>query len=513
MLTGENGILTQAQNAKDKTEQAEKEEMSDLDSMESLINEYAGGVNIPQVTDENPGKLEQENANTFVINSIEDLVVFSHNVRSGDKYEGQTVKLGVNLDFKSDKSYVDPDRTDYGIYGYNGNLKQLLTTGEGFIPIGEQEEGGNNYFYGTFDGNNNVICSLYENINTKEKAFASFFSLSYGEIKNLGLINVDITAISQGENSASVGGITRISYNKIINCYVTGNIKTEGGSWQPVGGICGALYSNEGSIENCYNLANIECKNNQKKQGNSNISCGGILGQSGRGGFINKCTNKGKINIDGGINDINLGGICGNFALGKNIKNSYNVAKIECTSNGFATATEGGIVGSVGYNGQEFFIENCYNTGEIINNTNNSAIGGIVGEQWKNTSISNVYNIGRIVTSTEGNLLAGGITGEAPSGIGNMQNAYNIGMIEIQNTNNNMKIGSIIGNLEQVLLNNCLYLKGTYSVGVGEGSSTGVTELQDISEFPSVLQVVNGEGAFKEDMNNINEGYPILEWQ
>lgn len=76
MLTGENGILTQAQNAKKETEQAKKDEMSDLDSIESLINEYTGDVNIPQVTDEKPGELEKENETTFVINSIEDLVVF-----------------------------------------------------------------------------------------------------------------------------------------------------------------------------------------------------------------------------------------------------------------------------------------------------------------------------------------------------------------------------------------------------------------------------------------------------
>ena len=51
MLTGENGILTQAQKAKTETEQAEKNEMSDLASMESLINEYQNNISISQVTD------------------------------------------------------------------------------------------------------------------------------------------------------------------------------------------------------------------------------------------------------------------------------------------------------------------------------------------------------------------------------------------------------------------------------------------------------------------------------
>lgn len=42
MLTGQNGILTQAQNAKERTEQAEKDEKTDLDATEDLINQYAG---------------------------------------------------------------------------------------------------------------------------------------------------------------------------------------------------------------------------------------------------------------------------------------------------------------------------------------------------------------------------------------------------------------------------------------------------------------------------------------
>ena len=63
MLTGENGILTQAQNAKKETEQAKKDEMSELDNIESLINEYTEDVNIPQVVDENPGQLEQGKRN------------------------------------------------------------------------------------------------------------------------------------------------------------------------------------------------------------------------------------------------------------------------------------------------------------------------------------------------------------------------------------------------------------------------------------------------------------------
>ena len=57
MLTGQNGILTQAQNAKNKTEEAKNKELSDLAILEQYINQYANGdwdstkkVNSPKLT-------------------------------------------------------------------------------------------------------------------------------------------------------------------------------------------------------------------------------------------------------------------------------------------------------------------------------------------------------------------------------------------------------------------------------------------------------------------------------
>ena len=86
-----------------------------------------------------------------------------------------------------------------------------------------------------------------------------------------------------------------------------------------------------------------------------------------------------------------------------------------------------------------------------------------------------------------------------------------MGSLEVENAS--VYKGGSISATNLPIFNNCYYLKGTYSVGVGEGSSTGVTELDDISKFPSVLEVVNGENAFMEDINNINGGYPILKME
>ena len=69
--------------------------------MEDTINEYVTGIKVKQVTDTNPGALEGTGTDDdpYTINSIEDLVVFASNVTNGTTYEGQTVKLGLSLDF------------------------------------------------------------------------------------------------------------------------------------------------------------------------------------------------------------------------------------------------------------------------------------------------------------------------------------------------------------------------------------------------------------------------------
>ena len=500
------GILTQAQKAKNETENAARKEEEDLAKIEAEMN--GTGIPIVQVTDEKPGELEQEDANTLVINSIEDLVFFSYDVTNENTYEGKTVKLGANLDFNS---YVDPDRTDFDKYGYTGSLKQALTSGTGFSPIGELSDTGTKYFYGTFDGDNKAICSLYINIDRDENIRAGLFSTCYGEVKNLGLVNTNITV--QGA-CTTVGSVAGVSYNNIYDCYATGSLNVTGNSWMPVGGITGWFCTDNTKIENCYNLANIECENILEGYGNADISCGGIAGKvTGKDAIINKCYNKGNIKTDGGENNIIVGGICGSLRKGT-LKNSYNNAKIEGNSENTNSSNVnfGGICGEILADDNASLI-NCYNIGEVhVNGTDSVIIGGMTAYSRNNAEIRNTFNIGNLKGETKSqHLYAGGVLGMDDGT--NISQSYNIGKLEADVNHKN--IGGIIGiKFSGNTVDNCSYLAGTCNVGVGgNGSSAGITELDNISEFKSVLEVVNKEGAFKEDTNNINNGYPILAWQ
>ena len=422
------------------------------------------------------------------------------------------------MDFKSDKSYVDPDRTDYGIYGYDGNLKQLLTTGEGFIPIGEQQLEGINNFYGTFDGNNNVICSLYENIKSDERVRAGLFSTNYGEINNLGLVNVNI--IGEGKSTTAVGGITGVSYNDINNCYVSGNITSKGESWMMTGGICGLTY--EGTdITNSYNLATLNSQNTKEVNEGANAVCGGIVGQvEGEGPSIINCFNKGNIIIDGGNTQIIVGGVIGAMTDNGNnceIINCYNTGKIQGNSVSVDSKSIGGVIGLL----KSASLSNCYNIGKVVGIKEGNIIsdafriGGIVGSQSNNSKIDNVYNIGNVVVKNgTQDIRVGGIIGGTNKNVNNVNvnNGYNIGKINAPEIKIE-QLGGIAGS-NLLSFNNCYYLEISCNVGVaGSESFVGVTKLKNISEFPSVLEVVNGENAFMEDVNNINGGYPILKME
>ena len=501
LTIGDNGLFKRAQNAVDTWQMAEINEQKEMDKAMDELDNYLK-PNIERVNDDNPGELEGDGTEEtpYTINSIEDLVYFSYDVTNGNNYEGKTVKLGANLDFDSNKSYINAHRTDYEKYGYGGDLKKLLTSGMGFKPIGLN---GTKNFAGTFDGNNKVIYSLFININGDTDIRAGLFSTSEGIIKNLGLANVNI---SVNGIVIRVGGIVGESYNSMYNCYVTGNINAIGNSWMGVGGLCGEM-KEEGNIENSYNFADIECKNIKEEYGKADISCGGIVGQGYTN--INKCFNRGNLKVNGEKNQVFAGGIVGFPKMGT-IKNSYNCAKIEAISETSNECYVGGIAGMSASSS----IMYCYNLGQIIGEAENLFIGGIISRQGdRDVTIKNVFNIGEITIKNQNVNTAGGIIGQVASEEwhADIYDSYNVGDINVENPTS-IRVGSFAGNNSgnTISFYDCYYLTGTYEEGVGYGDNTGLTELQEIQDFPTVFEVVNGEGAFLEDRENKNDGYPLL---
>ena len=366
-LTGDNGLFARTNQARTNTLDAQNKENATLEGYEDAIDK-ALGEEIYQVRDQNPGILEIDGDN-LVINSIEDLVFFSYDVTNGNNYEGQTVTLGLSLDFNSDKSYVNPNSEDYAKYGYSGKLKETLNN-SGFISIGtmyhKNSDDPNLFkqhcFNGEFDGNGykiyNVKIEKNSNVNDDETFFCiGFFNCNYGIIKNLIVENADIKVMDNSLKYSAIGTLSGDNNGNIINCGSFGKlnvIKTSSAN-SNIGGLVG---SNNSKIECCFNGINV-ATDYQEITTVSEARVGGLVGANEENGLIE--------------NSYNIGNV-----TSENKNDTENIFTIEI----------GGIAGKL--NGE---IKNSYTIGMITNidnkNINNYYIGSLVG--LKNSSITNCH--------------------------------------------------------------------------------------------------------------------------
>ena len=302
---------------------------------EYLISKTGEMFDIDKVTDGKAGELAGTGSedDPFLIESIEDLIYFSYQVRSGNNYDGQYVELATDLNFASKNSYVDSENASYSEYGYNGPIKQAIDE-NGFIPIGNFElTDEENRFKGTFDGKYHKISNVNINShieNNDDNLGIGFFSINSGTIKNLKL-NEKSTINFNFEKYSGIGilaGINKES-GSIINCIIDGNIdgSITSNTGMNFGGIVGA---SSGLIKGCVNKVNLDLNLNS----NQSTRIGGICGvnENRTTSIINNCYNCGTIKFNKTGAACTVGGICGVVSSNK-ISNSYSIGKIIDISN------------------------------------------------------------------------------------------------------------------------------------------------------------------------------------
>jgi len=149
-------------------------------------------------------------------------------------------------------------------------------------------------FCGTYDGNGHIISNLsnattitYNDSNTK--AFG-LFGLSYGTIKNLGVVNVSLAVTNSSNSSSAIlyaGGIVGYAGSgggstcNIYNSYVTGAISATTNHSSAVccaGGLSGNLAY--GAFTNSYGAARVTIEGSHAGTGSSGTSgAGGVSGR------------------------------------------------------------------------------------------------------------------------------------------------------------------------------------------------------------------------------------------
>jgi hypothetical protein len=222
----------------------------------------------------------------------------------------------------------------------------------------------NTQFTGVFDGNGYTISNLTINGGHSLGLFSRLGS--GGEIRNLGVLNVDING------SNYIGGLIGRNSGNVTRCHSTGQVSGRNN----IGGLVG-IVENQGSVSNSYS--------NSAVSGSEYI--GGLVGSNGywdAGCNVIDCYSTGEIN-----GDRNIGGLIG-----------YNWGDVTyCYSAG---TVNGSIFvgGLVGYNSGS--ITASYSTGMV---DGNSWLGGLLGSN--RGDVTHCYSTGTV----DGSILVGGLVG------------------------------------------------------------------------------------------------------
>ena len=373
-------------------------------------------------------------SNPYTISTAAQLAGLAYLVNSGTNFSGQTVNLGISVDISA-----------YPWTAIGKNLKS---------------------FNGIFDGQNNVVNSMYINASAE---YQGLFGYTYGgTVKNLGVVN---GFVKSGNNR--VGGVIGYSDSSVQNCYNTGFVISSG---HYVGGVVGQ--TNSGSVLNCYNTGSVTT---------SDYNVGGVVGAAGTTSIQN-CYNSGSITITK-TNGNNAGGVAGGAS---NVQNCYNTGSV--TATGSNSCNIGGVTGYCTGS-----IQYCYNTGSVTATavgTSSYRVGGVTG---LGVSVQYCYNLGSVTISGS---RSGGVAGELLSG--SIKNSYAACTVTKSGTPTVTKI--------------YYDTAGSSDTTNGTGTFSGADEAAAAADCLAKVASTNfcsaptkyaDSGVFS-DSNQVNKGYPVL---
>ncbi len=167
------------------------------------------------------------NTTNFKIKTVEDLACLSNLVNGGSNFQNKTIYLVSDIDFNDTSSYSNSNTTAYG--DINGDsttsgLKEELTTGKGFRPIGNSATN----FKGTFEGYAFTISNLM--INRPTESYVGLFGINMGSINGLKLRGINVTGGSM------TGGLVGYNPRAVTNIDIKGSVSS---SLNMVGGVVG----------------------------------------------------------------------------------------------------------------------------------------------------------------------------------------------------------------------------------------------------------------------------------
>ena len=317
------------------------------------------------------GAASEANSNILLINDLDELKTFRDDVNNGNSYEGWTIKLMDDIDLNNEE----------------------------WTPIGfnkEEEAGNENYFAGTFDGQEYTIKNL--KINKDNVGGVGLFGAVYNaNFKNIILENVDIkvddsdasnhiSGSSGGKPNYIVGGHTGalVGYDantgeiSFENVHIKGLILIEGETDWKQGQRIGGIMGGKGQSKVSFKDVSVIGDEGSYIKGYCNV--GGVVGQyQGTGTFENVHTDINVFAVNTGTDATAMafgaGGIAGTACQGSTFTDCSANGNIHVdASSGNSVYRVGGITGSwsASTSSHTLTLDNCEFTGMLSNGITDS---------------------------------------------------------------------------------------------------------------------------------------------
>ena len=273
-------------------------------------------------------------------------------------------------------------------------------------------------------------------------------------------------------------------------------------------GAAGIAISCEGTIENCFNQAEIHA--------DGKTDCAGVAADLRGDGKLVSCSNQGAVS-----GAYLAGGLAAEIKDGAGITDSENTGAIHLAS-GYTDAAAGGLAALV----RDASVMTSCNRAEVTG-TGSLYAGGLVGRIYTGSyspKIENCYNRGSVkLEEAESSAVAGGLIGTVGANGTNLKitSCYTTGAVEVLPVNTGV-FGGVMGSLTKALtdkkwenIKQNMALAGTAELLVGAISSDVKPTDSNFAwsdEEPLKASSCSLGEAFWPDHES-NDGWPVLTWE
>lgn len=239
-----------------------------------------------------------------------------------------------------------------------------------------------------------------------------------------------------------------------------------------------------------------------------NVTSGnaGLFSETGSGAVIENLVVDADVTSTASSRYPSTGGLIGKVSGATTITNCGVTGTVKNTAS--SPTYTGGLIGYVYHPSGSTQISNCFSTASVsCGSSSSSAVGGLIGYLYAKSAVTNCYSAGSVTTTSSTSKASGLLNAYASNSTCEIQNCYT--SAQVTGSSGYFVCYNYGG---YCTFTNCFYdstIAGSKTISY-KSVQSGLTA-KTSGELKALASTLGG--GFLADKRNINNGYPILDWQ